>query len=638
MRFRPSTAEPQRPDGGIDTPPQPDLVDKFLSQELMGSHDQRQERIKAAMGRFQRFPGDTGSSEVQVAILTEKIYAMAEHMKIHRKDFSSRNVPSAPPGAATDPDATHSQPSTSGRDCSHSTDYVIIGSGIGGLCCAALLAKYGYRVTVCESHYHAGGAAHSFEVQGYHFDAGPSFFAGLSGKAGGSPNPLKQVLDAVGESVECAIYDRWVTYTPEAKFQTVCNAERYAATILEQGGPEALAQWRSLEREMAPLQQGAATFPAAALRSDFGVLLTMLRFFGPSLAKTGLVAPKLTAPFSKIVDRVVTNAWLRRFLDLECFVLSGMLAKDTICAEMAFMLMERNRAGSTIDYPLQGSRGIVDALVRGIEKNGGRVMLRARVEDILLEGGKAVGVRLAKRGSRQQGHEVIRAARAVISNASVWDTQRLLPTGAAPDSWRKQAMNTPQTGSFVHLHLGINAEGLPANLDCHHLIVNSWEDLEAPQNVCIGSIPTVFNPRLAPPGKALVHAYTAGNEPYSVWEGKDRNSDEYRQLKEDRSQVLWRALERAIPDVRERAELVLVGTPLTHERFLNRHRGTYGAAISAASGSFPGPQTPIPGLYRCGDSCAPGIGVPAAAASGMITANTLAPVHKHLQLLSALGL
>lgn len=53
---------------------------------------------------------------------------------------------------------------------------------------------------------------------------------------------------------------------------------------------------------------------------------------------------------------------------------------------MAFMLMERNSGNSTIDYPLEGSRGIVDALVRGIEKNGGRVLLRARVEDILLEG------------------------------------------------------------------------------------------------------------------------------------------------------------------------------------------------------------------------------------------------------------
>ena len=69
-------------------------------------------------------------------------------------------------------------------------------------------------------------------------------------------------------------------------------------------------------------------------------------------------------------------------------------------------------------------------------------------------------------------------------------------------------------------------------------------------------------------------------------------------LQEERSQCLWQALERFIPDVRDRAELTLTGTPLTHERFLNRHKGTYGAAISAASGSFPGPQTPIPGLYR----------------------------------------
>jgi hypothetical protein len=50
-----------------------------------------------------------------------------------------------------------------------------------GLCCAALLARYGMRVTVCESHYLPGGAAHSFEVAGHSFDAGPSFFAGIAG-------------------------------------------------------------------------------------------------------------------------------------------------------------------------------------------------------------------------------------------------------------------------------------------------------------------------------------------------------------------------------------------------------------------------------------------------------------------------
>lgn len=45
-----------------------------------------------------------------------------------------------------------------------------------------MLARYGYEVTICESHYALGGAAHSFEVKGHHFDSGPSFFAGLSGE------------------------------------------------------------------------------------------------------------------------------------------------------------------------------------------------------------------------------------------------------------------------------------------------------------------------------------------------------------------------------------------------------------------------------------------------------------------------
>ena len=46
---------------------------------------------------------------------------------------------------------------------------------------------------------------------------------------------------------------------------------------------------------------------------------------------------------------------------------------------------------------------------------------------------------------------------------------------------------------------------------------------------------------------------------------------------EERSQCLWRALERVIPDIRRRAELTLVATPLTHERFL-RCVCTYEAA------------------------------------------------------------
>jgi phytoene dehydrogenase-like protein len=95
--------------------------------------------------------------------------------------------------------------------------------------------------------------------------------------------------------------------------------------------------------------------------------------------------------------QVVTNKWLRNVIDLECFVLSGMLAKDTIAAEMAFMFMERNRPGSSIDYPMGGSGALVDALTRGLAKYGGRLEVRAHVDEIVIEDGRAVGVRLRPR-------------------------------------------------------------------------------------------------------------------------------------------------------------------------------------------------------------------------------------------------
>ncbi|KAL4858930.1 Prolycopene isomerase [Chlorella vulgaris] len=493
------------------------------------------------------------------------------------------------------------------------TDIVVIGSGIGGLCAAALLARYGFRVTVCESHYAAGGAAHGFEAQGYSFDAGPSFYAGLSGPAT-TTNPLKQVLDAVGQSVECVQYKQWVVYTPGGDFPCICDADAYAANIRRMGGVEAERQWHALQARMAPLQAGAALLPAAAIRGDLGIAMTAGARYGPGLIKAGLVANQLTGPFSAVVDQVVTDPWLKTFLDLECFILSGMTAKDTIAAEMAFMFSERNSGHSTIDYPKGGSKAIVAALIRGIEKHGGCVLLRTHVDSIVVEGGRAAGVRLRpKGGSGGQGGPaagmVLRARKAVVSNASVWDTLKLLPQGAVPEAYRSEGMDTPRTGSFIHLHLGIDAAGLPPDLDIHHLVVNRWGEIEV-----------------------------AGNEPYELWEGLKRGTPEYAALKEERSQCLWQALERIIPDVRQRTEVKLVGTPLTHERYLRRYKGTYGPAISASTGSFPGAGTPLPGLYRCGDSCQPGIGVPAAAASGMIAANTLAPVWSHWQLLDALGL
>ena len=211
-------------------------------------------------------------------------------------------------------------------------------------------------------------------------------------------------------------------------------------------------------------------------------------------------------------------------------------------------------------------------------------------------------MRLRPQSKGSQSEDVITARQAVVSNASLWDTQKLLRRAPEADSWRREAAQTPSTDSFMHLHLGepdvpdallamctstpvllkvcprlhqkndvvlqscltcmfvlsdhqssvigadrrllaadtghqctccagIDARGLPEDLQGHHLVVNHWNDLAAPQNVCIISIPTQFDPALAPEGKGVVHAYVAANEPWDVWGKMDRKSQQYKDLK-----------------------------------------------------------------------------------------------------------
>ena len=152
-------------------------------------------------------------------------------------------------------------------------DVVVIGSGLGGLSCAGLLASRGLSVAVLEAHYEIGGCAHEFAINldgkpvptsaveksgepVFKFEAGPSLYSGLSQAA--SPNPLKHIYQMIGEEPEWITYDTWGAHLPECPegYELSIGAENFMEILRRYGGPTAIDDWNRLADELMPLTKG----------------------------------------------------------------------------------------------------------------------------------------------------------------------------------------------------------------------------------------------------------------------------------------------------------------------------------------------------------------------------------------------
>ena len=518
------------------------------------------------------------------------------------------------------------------------------------------------------------------------FDSGPTIVLGCSAKPF---NPLRQVLNAIGrgDEVEWLRYDGWgmiehpAMAEKEERWKVELGPNVFENGPLKRfGGDEAQKEFKELQDITRELVSGAVAIPAMAMRAGPTALIPLLRYFkelvglinlGPDLT-TGTFAPYMDGP-----RYVVKNQWLRDWLDALAFSLSGLPAARTSAAAMAYVLYDMHRQDAALDYPRGGLGTVIDELVMGVEqgKCGSKVNLRSHVDSIDTndEGTRFIGLTL-KSGKK------VRAKDGVICNAPVWsianlvtnpDAKKALNNMAMPQvdgnnrqSWiagtsssdapagnrstirtvppesklaegdeglLSKCINSEMTGSFLHLHLALDATGLDLkSMEAHYTVMDrglGGDRGEDPTDSACGELnmiavsnPCVLDRTLAPEGTIVVHAYGAGNEPYDLWKDLDRNSKAYRDLKEVRSQILWRAVESIIPDARKRVIVDMVGSPLTHERFLRRPKGTYG---SATEDYLQDGRTPFSSLVLCGDGVFPGIGIPAVALSGASAANAL---------------
>ncbi|MEO1521993.1 MAG: carotenoid isomerase [Cyanobacteria bacterium J06633_2] len=510
--------------------------------------------------------------------------------------------------------STASQAENSQHSSSSEYDVIVIGSGIGGLVTATQLAADGAKVLVLERYLIPGGSAGYFEREGYRFDVGASMIFGFGDK--GTTNLLTRALDAVDESIET------IPDPVQIHYHLPNNLELKVHRDYERFLQELIARFPHEEKGIRQFYdecwQVFNCLNAMELLSLEEPRYLMRVFFQHPLACLGLVK-YLPQNAGDVARRYIHDPELLKFIDMECYCWSVVPADQTPMINAGMVFSDRHYGG--INYPKGGVGQIAQKLAEGLEKAGGAIQYRARVTEIIIENGKAVGVRLAS-------GDVLRAKR-IASNATRWDTfdklvsQEALPGKTLPGKekrWRNRYQKSP---SFFSMHLGVRADVLAADAECHHIILEDWATMEDAYGTIFVSIPSLLDPSLAPDNHHIFHVFT----PSWIEDWQNLSSSEYEQKKEAIANQLITRLEAIFPGIGAALDYQEIGTARTHRRFLGRDDGTYGPIPSKkllGLLGMPFNKTSVPGLYCVGDSTFPGQGLNAVAFSGFACAHRIA--------------
>ncbi|CAJ1967331.1 unnamed protein product [Sphenostylis stenocarpa] len=490
-------------------------------------------------------------------------------------------------------------------------DAIVIGSGIGGLVAGTQLAVKGARVLVLEKYVIPGGSSGFYQRDGYTFDVGSSVMFGFSDK--GNLNLITQALEAVGCQMQVVPDPTTVHFHLPNNLSIRVHKEYDKFT-------DELISYFPHEKEGILKFYGECWKIFNALNSlELKSLEEPLYLFGQFFQKPLeclTLAYYLPQNAGAIARKYIQDPNLLSFIDAECFIVSTVNAIQTPMINASMVLCDRHFGG--INYPLGGVGGIAKSLAKGLVDQGSEIIYKANVTGIITEQGKAVGVRLT------DGREFF--AKTIISNATRWDTfGKLLkgvPLPKEEENFQKVYVKAP---SFLSIHMGVKAEILPPDTDCHHFVLESnWSKLEEPYGSIFLSIPTVLDSSLAPEGRHILHIFTTSS--MEDWEGLPRV--EYEAKKQlVAEEIISRLENKLFPGLGSSIDFMEVGTPKTHRRYLARDKGTYGPmprGIPKGLLGMPFNTTGIDGLYCVGDSCFPGQGVIAVAFSGVMCAHRVA--------------
>ncbi len=508
-------------------------------------------------------------------------------------------------------------------------DLILIGSGMGALTVASLMAQLrGQRVLIVERHFKLGGFTHMFKRGRFQWDVGVHYIGQM--QPGTMPRKLFDLATQNGvewqrmpEPFEKFVY-------PGLEFPVYGDPDRYQADLCDRFPEEAAAIRRYFQ-----------DVPKAAS----ALFLHDLRQNGSLFLKLGAMLGQLWNGFDL---SLTTQAYLDRHFrspELKALLVSqwgdyGLPPAESPFVAHATIASHYLQGGY---YPVGGAGAIASSIQPIVEAQGGKVLLNQEVTEILLDGGRAAGVRVRPTRKPDAPEEEYYAP-VVVSNAGAANTYLKLIPESVEIPFRedlRRYLRDREPATHVSLYIGFKTD--PRELgfqgENHWLYEQfdhnaayaqrgDWLATGEPPQVYL-SFPSLKDPEAtAHTAEAIAFTDYASFAPWNDRDWRQRGED-YAALKQRVTEGLIARLDAQYPGFADAIDYAELSTPLTNEYFTAHPQGAiYGLPLSPERfqperAAWTRAATPLPGLYLTGVDVYNMDGIVAALFGGAIASSQL---------------
>ncbi|MHA1291056.1 MAG: phytoene desaturase family protein [Promethearchaeota archaeon] len=492
-------------------------------------------------------------------------------------------------------------------------DVIVIGSGIGGLSCAALLAHGGHKVTVFEKNPFIGGACSSYIKKGYTFDRAVHLFtSGLNGPYGILFKRLGldtlQFIKHINERTAMKIYKQKGFFPFDINVNSLFKTMKPVPKKEGESDSKSGSGGSSIMKGLKSMGVGKDTL------KDFSKVMTNLMTMSKRKIK------------QLYEDGLTVTEWLNNFTEdsfihgILAFLLAGMFAispRKASAAEFIHCFKAEMMSPEGYQYPVSGgAQGIPNAIADAIKKYGGEIRTESRVDNIVIKGGKVQGVMVKG--------ELIEAP-IVISNLDIRMTVlNLIGKDYLDKVYLNKIEKLEPSLSSMTFKLALK-EPIIKNwgfINCYHPTLMDYADKYPPDkgypfsNGFFGPVLSNIDSNLAPPGGQSVIFGTIVPSKGPDWKKWQ--------------EVYWEDLHSFFPDLDDKLLFFDVSFPKDLTEATGKPAGPVeGLALSPEQTGKNKPSSVIPGiegLFVVGDTAgkdAHGIGTQLACDSGIKCADVI---------------